>query len=140
EMAVVIVPETREFNELLEVIDAEVAKAIDGLSGDLDQRIEALRAGPEMLQSLNGSPELPQNNDRVLRLPEWLPRSEPTKEESTEARGTPAAARPPCHISGNPPRLIRRMASPRLEPGLVGSERSLHPYDAQSGVKVYVYV
>src|SRR5262249_8988772 len=66
EMAVVIVPETREFNELLEVIDAEVAKAIDGLSGDLDQRIEALRAGPEMPQALNGSPELQQNNDRVI--------------------------------------------------------------------------
>jgi len=92
EMAVAIVPETREFNELLEVIGAEVAKAIDGLSGDLDQRIEALRAGPEMPQSLNGSPQLPQNDDRVLGLPEWLPRSKPTREESTEDRCSTAAA------------------------------------------------
>jgi hypothetical protein len=92
EMAVATVPETREFNELLEVIGAEVAKAIDGLSGDLDQQIEALRAGLEMPQSLNGSPELPQNNDRVLRLPEWLPRSKPTREESSEDRCSTAAA------------------------------------------------
>ena len=92
EMAVSIVPETREFNELLEVIASEVAKAIDGLSGDLDQRIGALRAGLEMPQSLNRSPELTQNNDRVLRLPEWLPRIEPTKEESTEDRCSTAAA------------------------------------------------
>ena len=92
EMAVSIVPETREFNELLEVIASEVAKAIDGLSGDLDQRIGALRAGLEMPQSLNRSPELTQNNDRVLRLPEWLPRIEPTKEEATEDRCSTAAA------------------------------------------------
>ncbi len=85
EMAVSIVPETREFNELLEVIASEVAKAIDGLSGDLDQRIEALRAGLEMPQSLT------QNNDRVLRLPEWLPRIEPTKEESEDRCSTAAA-------------------------------------------------
>ena len=92
EMAVAIVPETRELNELLEVIAAECNKAIDDLLSDLARRIEALRAGPELPQSLSGSPELPQNNDRVLRLPEWLPRSEPTKEESTEGRCSTAAA------------------------------------------------
>jgi hypothetical protein len=95
EMVVAIVPETREFNELLEVIATEVANAIDGLLGDLDRRIEALRAGdaaPELPQSLNRSPELPQNGDRVLRLPEWLPHSKPTKEELAEDRCSTAAA------------------------------------------------
>ena len=79
EKAVAIAPETRELNELLEVIAAEVDKAVDGLLSDLDRRIEALRAGP---QPLNGSPELLQNNDRVP--PEWLPHSKPAKEESAE--------------------------------------------------------
>ena len=92
EMAVAIVPETRELNELLEVIAAEGDKAIDDLLSDLARRIEALRAGPELPQSLSGSPELPLNNDRALRLPEWLPHSEPTKEEATEDRCSTAAA------------------------------------------------
>ena len=92
EMAMAIAPETRELNELLEMIAAEVDKAIDGLLSDLDRRIEALRVGPELPQSLSGSPELPQNNDRVLRLPEWLPHSKPTKEESAEDRCSTAAA------------------------------------------------
>ena len=76
QMAAAIVPEAREFNDLLQVIATEVANATDGLLGDLDGRIEALRAGtatPERLQSLGGSPELPQDNDRILPgLPEWL--------------------------------------------------------------------
>jgi chromosome segregation ATPase len=92
EMAVAIVPETRELNEFLEVVAAEGNKAIDDLLSDLARRIEALRAGPELPQSLSGSPELPLNNDRVLRLPEWLPHSEPAKEEATEDRCSTAAA------------------------------------------------
>jgi hypothetical protein len=87
ELAVAIVPEARELSELLIVIATEVANAIDGLLGDLDRRIEALRAGhaaPELPRPLNDSPELPQNNDRVHRLPEWLPHSKPTKKESAE--------------------------------------------------------
>ena len=92
EMAMAIAPETRELNELLEMIAAEVDKAIDGLLSDLDRRIEALRVGPELPQSLSGSPELRQNNDRVLRLPELLPHSKPTKEESAEDRCSAAAA------------------------------------------------
>jgi hypothetical protein len=68
------------------MIAAEVDKAIDGLLSDLDRRVEALRAEPELPQPLNGSPELPQNNDRVLHLPEWLPHSKPTKEESAKDR------------------------------------------------------
>ena len=95
EMAEAIVPEVREFNELLTAIATEVANSIDGLSGELDRRIEALRAGhatPEPPQSLNGSPELPQNNDRVHRFPEWLPGSKPTKKESAEDRRSTAAA------------------------------------------------
>ena len=95
EMAEAIVPEAREFNELLIAIATEVASSIDGLSGELDRRIEALRAGqgaPELPQSPNGSSELPQNNDRVHRLPEWLPHSKPTKIDSAEDQCNTAAA------------------------------------------------
>jgi hypothetical protein len=95
EMAESIVPEVREFNELLIAIATEVANSIDGLLGELDRRIEALRTGhatPELPQSLNGSPELPQNNDRVHRLPEWLPHHKPTKNEATEDQCSTAAA------------------------------------------------
>jgi hypothetical protein len=92
EKAVAIAPETRELDELLKVIAAEVDKAIDGLLSDLDRRIEALRAGIGLPQPLNGSPELLQNNDRVLGPPEWLPHSKPTKEESAEDRCSAAAA------------------------------------------------
>src|SRR5215469_1912512 len=76
EKAAAIVPEAREFTDLLQIVAAEVAKATDGLLGDLDGRIDALRAGiatPEQLQSLGGSAELQQDNDReLLGLPEWL--------------------------------------------------------------------
>jgi outer membrane murein-binding lipoprotein Lpp len=96
EVAAAIVPDAREFNDLLLVIATEVANAIDGLLGDLDRRIEALRAGhvaPQLLPPRNTSPPaLPQNNDRVLRLPEWLPRKKPTKKESAEERCSTAAA------------------------------------------------
>jgi hypothetical protein len=83
EATVAIVSEAREFNDLLDVIGTEVANAIDGLLGDLDRRIEAVRAGdpaPELPQLLNGSPELPQKDNRSHHLPEWLPRRIPTKE------------------------------------------------------------
>jgi len=76
ERAAAIVPEAREFDDLLQVIATEVANATDGLLGDLDGRINALRADtatPERLQSADGSPELQQDTDRVLlRLPEWV--------------------------------------------------------------------
>jgi hypothetical protein len=76
EKATAIVPEAREFTDLLQIIAAEVANATDGLLGDLDGRIDALRAGlvtPEQLQSPDGSAELQQDNDReLLLLPEWL--------------------------------------------------------------------
>jgi hypothetical protein len=73
EVAAPIIPEAREFNDLLEVIATEVANAIHGLLGDLDRRIEAVRAGdvaPELPQSLNGSAETPQISNRAHRLPE----------------------------------------------------------------------
>ena len=91
EMAVAIVPEGHAFNDLLPMIATEVANSIDGLLGDLDRRIELLRAShaaPELPQS----PELPQNSDRVLRLPEWLPRRQSGKKESVEDRCRTAAA------------------------------------------------
>ena len=90
-----IVPEAPELSNLLIGVATEVANTVDNLLGDLDRRIEALRASqaaPQLPQSLNGSPELPQNNDRVLRLPEWLPRREPTKKEAVEDQCSTAAA------------------------------------------------
>ena len=51
EVAAPIIPEVREFNSLLEVIATEVANAIHGLLGDLDRRIEAVRAGEEKEES-----------------------------------------------------------------------------------------
>lgn len=112
EKAAAIVPEAREFNDSLTMIAAEVTKSIDGLLGDLDLRIEALRlvqAAPELPQSLNGSPEVLrlvhagreqsligspevlQNSDDVPCLPGWLPRRT-TKKESIEDRYCPTAA------------------------------------------------
>jgi outer membrane murein-binding lipoprotein Lpp len=64
--AAVHVPGVREFNETLDVIARDVAIAIDRLLGDLDQRIEAVRAGkaaPELPQSLTRSLEPPQKSD-----------------------------------------------------------------------------
>ena len=88
--AAAVVPEARELDDILVVIASEVGNAIDGLLGDLAARIEVLRAG-------NASPldsesfELPQDNDRVLRLPEWLPRKKPTKEPIEDRCSTAAA-------------------------------------------------
>jgi outer membrane murein-binding lipoprotein Lpp len=95
EMAAEIVPAARELDDLFAVIATEIANAIDGLLGDLDQRIEALRGGHAALElppALLGSHELPQDNDRVLHLPEWLPRKKPTKEESVEEGSSTVAA------------------------------------------------
>ena len=61
EVAETIVPEVRELNESLGVIATEVAKAIDGLSVELDRRIEAARAGKR-------APELPQSLTRSLEF------------------------------------------------------------------------
>jgi chromosome segregation ATPase len=75
EKAAAIIPEAREFADLLEVIAAEVRNATDSLLGDLEVRIDALRAGsaaPELLQAL-GAAEMQQDNNReLLRPPEWL--------------------------------------------------------------------
>jgi hypothetical protein len=49
-----IVPEARELNNLLIGVATEIANTVDNLLGDLDRRIEALRAS-----DLNGSSELP---------------------------------------------------------------------------------
>jgi septal ring factor EnvC (AmiA/AmiB activator) len=94
ESARAIAPDAPDLNNSLMVVATDVANAIDSLLGDLDTRIEALRAGqptPQLPQCLNGSPELPQNSDRVLRLPEWLPHKRPTKNESSEERCSTAA-------------------------------------------------
>ena len=75
EKTAAIVPDAREFTDLLQIMAAEVAKATDALLDDLDRRIGTLRAGiatPEQLQSFGGS-DLQQDNDReLLCLPEWL--------------------------------------------------------------------
>jgi septal ring factor EnvC (AmiA/AmiB activator) len=89
-----IVPEAPELSNLLIGVATEVANTVDNLLGDLDRRIEALRASqaaPQLPQSLNGSSELLQNSDRILRLPEWLPRREPTKKGAVEDQCSTAA-------------------------------------------------
>jgi outer membrane murein-binding lipoprotein Lpp len=94
EKAAAIVPDAREFDELLLAISTEVTNAIDGLVGDLDQRIAALRAGhvaPDLPQPINGRSELSQDNDRALHLPEWLPCKKPIKESVEDRCGTEAA-------------------------------------------------
>jgi hypothetical protein len=92
EIAAAIIPEARELNGLLTEIATEVGSAIDGLLGDLNQRIEAARAAlPEMSQSLDGSSDLSQDNDRSLRSPEWLPLKN-TETEELEDRCSTAAA------------------------------------------------
>ena len=86
-----IVPEAPELSDLLIGYATEVANTVDNLLGDLDRRMEALRT-PQLPRPLNGSPGLPQDNDRVLRLPEWLPRMKATKEDSAEDQCSTAAA------------------------------------------------
>jgi hypothetical protein len=95
EMAATIVPEGHAFSDLLPVIASEVANAIDGLLGDLDRRIDALRAGQaasELAESPERSADSQQNSDGVVRLPEWLPRGQSGKNESVEDRRSIAAA------------------------------------------------
>jgi septal ring factor EnvC (AmiA/AmiB activator) len=95
ELAAAIVPEAREFTDLLEVIATEVANATNGLLEDLDRRMHALRVGltapePAPAQSINeSSRELQQDNDRVFRLPEWLAQR---KAKSAQDRCCTAAA------------------------------------------------
>ena len=86
-----IVPEAAELSDLLIGFATEVANTVDNLLGDLDRRLEALRT-PELPRPLNGSPGLPLDNDRVLRLPEWLPRRKATKQDSVEDQCSTAAA------------------------------------------------
>jgi hypothetical protein len=64
EAAAEFAPRARELNELLDLIGSEVAKAIDGLLGDLDRRTEAVRAG-------NPAPELPQSLTKSLESPQY---------------------------------------------------------------------
>ncbi len=95
EMAAAIVPEAGELDKFLLVVATEVSNSIDSLLAELDRRIEPLRTGnaaPPLPLFLNGSPELPQNSDGVLRLPERLPRGESTKKESVEDGCNTAAA------------------------------------------------
>ena len=86
-----IVPEATELSDLLIGFASEIVSTVDNLLGDLDRRLEALRT-PQLPQPLDGSPGLPQDNDRVLRLPEWLPRRKATKEDSVEDQCSTAAA------------------------------------------------
>jgi len=86
-----IVPEATELSDLLIGFASEIVSTVDNLLGDLDRRLEALRT-PQLPQPLDGSPGLPQDNDRVLRRPEWLPRRKATKEDSVEDQCSTAAA------------------------------------------------
>src|SRR5215471_17358029 len=80
-----IVPEAPDLSDLLIRFAAEVANTVDNLMGDLDRRMETLRT-PQLLPPLNGSQGLPQDNDRILRLPEWLPRRSDCSAIVAEAR------------------------------------------------------
>jgi hypothetical protein len=63
EAAAAFAPEAREITESLDVIAGEVANSIDSLLGDLDRRIEAVRAG-------NAELELPASFTRHLAAPQ----------------------------------------------------------------------
>ena len=63
EAAAAFAPEAREITESLDVIAGEVANSIDSLLGDLDRRIEAVRAG-------NAALELPETFTRHLAAPQ----------------------------------------------------------------------
>jgi hypothetical protein len=94
EAAAAIASDARELDDILMVVATEVGNAIDRIVGDLNGRIELLRAGdatPELVPPHDHSSALPQDNDRVLRLPEWLPRKKTTK-ESVEHQCSTAAA------------------------------------------------
>jgi chromosome segregation ATPase len=89
-----IVFEAPELSNLLIGVATEVANTVDNLLGDLDRRIETLRASqsaPHLPPPVNGSSELPANND-LLRLPGWLPRRDPTKNEAVDDQCSTAAA------------------------------------------------
>ncbi len=87
-----IVPEAPELRNLLIGAATEVANTVDNLLGDLDRRMETLRAAPQLPQPLNGSSELPQNSGRILRLPEWFPARQSTKEEPNKDQCSTAVA------------------------------------------------
>jgi chromosome segregation ATPase len=80
ERATAIVPEAREFNDLLEVIAIEVANAATGLLADLDGRIEALRRGaaaPEPSGSFDPSADLQQDSESQVATLMWRGRQSP---------------------------------------------------------------
>ena len=115
-----VVPEAPELSSQLVGVATEVANTVDQLLGDLDRRIETLRASqaaPQLLQSLDGSSELPQNSDRIFRLPEWLPRREPTKKEAVEGQCSTAAACTPTLRPTPPPRNIMSALPPNADTG-----------------------
>ena len=95
EAAAAVVPEARELNSFLLSVATEVDMVIDALLRELQRQAEAVRPGHAALdlpQSLNAAPEPPKNNDRLLRLPAWLPRNrDTTKKQSAEGRCKTAA-------------------------------------------------
>ncbi len=88
--AAAIAPEAKELDDILIVIATEVGIAIDGLVSDLAGQIEVLRVGDTSPLHSEHSAS-PQDNDRVLRLPEWLPRKKPTKQPVEDRCSTAAA-------------------------------------------------
>jgi hypothetical protein len=95
EAAGAVVPEARELNSFLLSVATEVDIVIDSLLRELQRQTEVVCAGHAAVglpQSLNGAPEPPKNNDRLLLLPAWLRRSKETgKKESAEDRFNTAA-------------------------------------------------
>ena len=97
EMAAAIVPEARTLDSFLLSVATEVDNVIDPLLRELDRRADEVRVGHAALDlpcSANAAPtELPKdNNDRLLRFPEWLSRNkEGGKKETAENPRSTAA-------------------------------------------------
>jgi chromosome segregation ATPase len=87
--AAALTSDARELDDVLMVIATEIGNAIDRVLGDLDGRIEILRAG--QASSHGDCFALSQDNDRILRLPEWLPHKKPTKDAGEDQCSTVAA-------------------------------------------------
>ena len=77
------------------LLEPKSISVIDFLLRELQRQAAAVRAGqaaPDLPQSAIEAPELPKNNDRLLRFPAWLRRNkEAGKKESAEDRLSTAA-------------------------------------------------